>query len=209
MAQKKTWTDLLRKLTLTPSKTYRSVIFALTDKDKVNMHSILQNINITVPNIARMLYPGERDVHRRFVIELDGREKHSVFEGLEDYGKLDVYFSHYANILPKGLVAPFKLMPLMPSGFASIDSLKIFQFRLGSSIPAGSAMAQFNYTSPGNLIGMVTLINGDWDAAIVHGPANLLKLSDTVSTLYSRIEKVMGAKDAKLIRSLRSAYGGV
>lgn len=201
------WKKYLKTLTPTPAKIYRNVIFAITDKDKKAMQAFLDEMNVCVPNMARILMPGKREAHKRFVLELAGEQKYTVFEGLEDYGKIDVYFSHYWGILPQKLVVPFKLQAYLPHGFDSIDSLKIFQFRIGSDIPVGSAMAQFNYKQHGTLIGVIAIINGGGDANIIHGPSNLLKLCDAVSLLYTRIEKVMVTKDDKLIKALQAAYG--
>jgi len=201
------WKNYLKTLTPSPAKIYRNVIFAITDKDKKAMLVFLDDMNVLVPNMARILIPGKREAHKRFVLELAGEKEYMVFEGLEDYGKLDVYFSHYWGILPRKLAAPFKLQAHLPHGFESIDSLKIFQFRIGSDIPIGSRMAQFNYKQQGNLIGVIAIINGDSDSNIMHGPANLLKLSETVSLVYSHIEKVMGTRNDKMIKALQDAYG--
>jgi len=200
------WKNYLKTLTPTPAKIYRNVIFAITDNDKKAMQFFLDELNVLVPNMARILIPGKREAHKRFVLELAGEQNYTVFEGLEDYGKIDVYFSHYWGILPKKLVIPFKLQAYLPPGFDSIDSLKIFQFRIGSDIPIGSAMAQFNYKQKGNLIGVIAVINGGGEANVIHGPSNLVKLSDAVSILYSRIETVMKTKNDKLIKDLQNAY---
>jgi hypothetical protein len=201
------WKNYLKTLTASPAKTYRNVIFAITDKDKKAMRAFLDDLNVLVPNMARILIPGKREAHKRFVLELAGEQEYMVIEGLEDYGKIDVYFSHYWDLLPRKLVSPFKLQAHLPHGFESIDSLKIFQFRIDSDIPIDSRMAQFNYKTPGNLIGVIAIINGDSDSHIVHGPANLLKISESVAIVYSRVEKVMGTKNDKLTKALQAAFG--